>query len=965
MTRIPFYRRIRFRVTVTLTLLLLITAASSAYLSIETARQGFEDLIHRQFHATMDTAENFIHFVGETAVLWSRHLADEKEANDYLKDGNLEALVPHLRSHAKQIAADSIIMLDANGQVVVDSNQALPTGISLSSLRIVRETLSKREPLTEVQDLNGNFVIYASASMTSPKGDRALGMVLIGYTINNHFLQKIKQNTDVELAIVRRRALVASTLPPEYVDNPIPFLQYQLLLNDDERVSPARLGDEEYFFAARPLEVMSQNMNGSLLLAHPRAPLTLIEQQVYRKIALFTLIGFALILLIGLRLSGRLTQPIRKLSRLTQGMTYSDYDKRIDIDSGDEFQELAYHFNRMMERVTEKDRELRENNINLEQKIEQRTKELNQAVDALQKSQSRLSTAMRVASLGSWEWDLIENRWQCSADTCRIFGCECESSKERSSPCMACVHPEDLHKIRQNREKAQRGEYPDSLDYTVLTSDGEKRHIHEQILLTFNSQGQPKKAIGTVQDITGRKQAEALIERQARFDALTELPNRRHLLERMEEGLARAKRHGNTGALMFLDLDHFKTINDSLGHQVGDQLLIEVASRLRDSVRREDLVARHGGDEFVVLLSEFSDDPELTASNAQRIAEKIQSALCAPFLISGHELHISPSLGISLFPTTDENVHDILKHADTAMYKAKEEGRNAIRFYRPSMQTKADERLSLEKDLRLALERDEFSLHYQPQVDSKGNLIGLEALLRWQHPHRGMVPPSTFIPVAETSGQIIPIGEWVMENACSQLRQWADLGLAGEIRYISINVSPRQFHLQDFPERVEQALHSSGISPSRLKLELTEGIMIKKLSDTINKMRRLKELGVSIAIDDFGTGYSSLTYLKKLPISQLKIDRSFVQDIAVDTNDAAIVETIISMARHLGLDVVAEGVETSEQLEFLRSRGCHTFQGYYFSRPLDNNALEIWLRRKPSTSAPTRADHIKLIKPAS
>jgi diguanylate cyclase (GGDEF)-like protein/PAS domain S-box-containing protein len=962
LTQIPFHHRIRFRVTVTLSLLLLITAAGSAYLSIETARQGFEDLIQRQFHATMDTAENFIHFVGETAVLWSRHLADEKEANDYLNKGDLKALAPHLQSHAKQIAADSIIMLDNNGQVMADSNQSLPVGISLSSLRIVRETLSRQQPLTEVQDLNGNFVIYASAAMNNLDNDKVLGMVLIGYTINNQFLQKIKKNTAVELAIVRRRALVASTLPPEYVDNPIPFLQYQLLLNDDDRVAPARLGEADYFFAARPLEVMSQNMNGSLLLAHPRAPLTLIEEQVYRKITLFTLAGFILILLVGLRLSGRLTQPIQQLSRLTQRITHGGYDRRIEIQTGDEFEDLAYHFNQMMERVTEKDRELRENNITLEQKIEQRTKELNQAVDALQKSQSRLSTAMRVASLGSWEWDLIENRWQCSADTCRIFGCECESRKERPSPCMACVHPEDLHKIRQNREKAQRGEYPDSLDYTVLTSEGEKRHIHEQILLTFNSQGQPIKAIGTVQDITGRKQAEALIERQARFDALTELPNRRHLLERMEEGLARAKRHGNTGALMFLDLDHFKTINDSLGHQVGDQLLIEVASRLRDSVRREDLVARHGGDEFVVLLSEFSDDPELTASHAQRIADKIQSALCAPYLISGHELHISPSLGISLFPTADEDVHDILKHADTAMYKAKEEGRNAVRFYRPSMQTKADERLALEKDLRLALEREEFSLHYQPQVDHKGSLIGLEALLRWHHPHRGMVQPSTFIPVAETSGQIIPIGEWVMESACRQLRQWADRGLAREIQYISINVSPRQFHLQDFPEQVEQVLYNTGISPSRLKLELTEGIMIKKLSDTINKMRRLKELGVSIAIDDFGTGYSSLTYLKKLPITQLKIDRSFVQDIALDANDAAIVETIISMARHLGLDVVAEGVETSEQLEFLLSRGCHTFQGYYFSRPLDLAALSNWLQGRSVPPTSGKADHIKLVK---
>ncbi|MEN8133580.1 MAG: EAL domain-containing protein, partial [Pseudomonadota bacterium] len=439
--------------------------------------------------------------------------------------------------------------------------------------------------------------------------------------------------------------------------------------------------------------------------------------------------------------------------------------------------------------------------------------------------------------------------------------------------------------------------------------------------------------IGIMLDITERRKAAELIEHQATFDALTNLPNRRLLLDRVVQALARCRRHEHKGALLFLDLDQFKHINDSLGHPVGDALLREVSKRLKKGLREEDTPARLGGDEFVVLFSELSDNPKQAAQQAQAGAEKIQTKLAAPYTIHNHELHITVSIGIAMFPMEDESADDIVRYADTAMYRAKEAGRNTIRFFLPSMQLAAQQRLRLQNDLRQALLRNEFQLYFQPQVDASGNIIGAEALLRWQHPKRGNIAPVCFIPVAEETGQILAIGEWVLESALSQLKAWTNDIAEFSLRNLAINVSPRQFRQEDFVLQIERVLGQTGADPQRLTLELTEGILVENLEDTIQKMEALKMLGVRFSIDDFGTGYSSLAYLKRLPLDEIKIDRSFVCDITTDPSDANLVETIITMAQQLGLEVVAEGVETEEQLDFLRRKGCRLFQGYYFSRP--------------------------------
>jgi len=454
-------------------------------------------------------------------------------------------------------------------------------------------------------------------------------------------------------------------------------------------------------------------------------------------------------------------------------------------------------------------------------------------------------------------------------------------------------------------------------------------------------------AVVTFRDITRRKRIEAQLEHQALFDPLTDLPNRNLLINRMQQVHARCVRRGHLGAVLYLDLDRFKAINDALGHKVGDQLIKQVAARLSSHLRKEDTVAHLSGDEFVILLSEINDDPETAQNQALSYAENIRESLSQPYEIEEQQLHSTPSIGITLFPMGNENAQSILQEADTAMYLAKEQGRNTIHFYIPSMQLAADERLALENDLRKSLDQNEMRLNFQPQVDINGLAKGAEVLLRWHHPKRGLVSPADFIPLAEDTGLIIPIGEWVLYQACQLISNWQDEGIE-EPHTLAVNVSPRQFRLASFVPRVKAILEETGANPACLELELTEGIVVDNVEDTIEKMSTLRELGVRFSLDDFGTGYSSLSYLKRLPLDKLKIDQSFVRDICTDTNDATIVETIISMGRHMDLHVIAEGVETKQELDFLDAKGCHTYQGFYFSRPVEWDAYKLFLLKNSS-----------------
>ncbi len=456
-----------------------------------------------------------------------------------------------------------------------------------------------------------------------------------------------------------------------------------------------------------------------------------------------------------------------------------------------------------------------------------------------------------------------------------------------------------------------------------------------------NAAGQVTHYLGTFSDIRDPKEAERKIIELAFYDALTGLPNRRLLLDRLNHAMAASSREGNFGAMLLLDMDDFKTLNDTRGHEVGDQLLIEVARRLRKTLRETDSAARLGGDEFVILLENLSMEQSLAATHAESIAGKIRAAISEPFELNDNIHYATPSIGVTLFRNHDDNADALFRQADLALYQAKDAGRNAIRFYSPTMQSLVDERAKLEMGLRRALAEDEFVLHYQAQVDSAGKMIGAEALLRWQQPGEKMVPPGDFISVAEDCGLIVPIGSWVMDKACRVLADWAKKPALEKLR-LSVNISARQFHQPDFIAEVKSALQQSGARPERLMLELTEGLLLKNAETAIQTMEALKKIGVGFSIDDFGIGYSSLAYLKRLPLDQLKIDRSFVCDIADNEDDRAIVHAIISLASSLGLQVIAEGVETAAQREFLAAHNCHAYQGYLFSHPAPVEEFE-WM----------------------
>lgn len=434
-------------------------------------------------------------------------------------------------------------------------------------------------------------------------------------------------------------------------------------------------------------------------------------------------------------------------------------------------------------------------------------------------------------------------------------------------------------------------------------------------------------------DISSRKKSEQKIHQLAFYDALTKLPNRRLLMDRLQHAMAVSLRNSNYGALIFIDLDHFKTINDTQGHGVGDKLLIAVAERLLACVRKSDSVARLGGDEFVILLEGLSGSVNEAATQSEIVAEKIRAQLGQNYLLNDFECQVSSSMGICLLLGYTESVDDLFKHADVAMYQAKAAGRNTFRFFDPKMQAVLDTRAELQAALRYALEKQQFRLYYQIQVDNQCRPLGAEVLLRWEHPERGLVSPMQFVPLAEETGLIVPIGLWVLQTACMQLKTWQDDAQTRALT-LAVNVSAKQFRQADFVALVQRTLEESGARASQLKLELTESIVLENVEDTINKMRELKLLGVSFSMDDFGTGYSSLQYLKRLPLDQIKIDQSFVRDINSDNNGAVIVQTIIAMTAALGLNVIAEGVETQSQLEFLEVSGCQAFQGYLFSKPI-------------------------------
>jgi diguanylate cyclase (GGDEF)-like protein/PAS domain S-box-containing protein len=554
------------------------------------------------------------------------------------------------------------------------------------------------------------------------------------------------------------------------------------------------------------------------------------------------------------------------------------------------------------------------------------------------RAKERLDLALSSSSIALWDWDLRADRVYFNENWNRIRGGAPAESTFSGAEVLEWNHPDDREIFRvalSNTLKAVSEEF--DCEYRIASGSGEWVWVHSRGKVTHrDAAGKAQRMTGTSMNVTKRKATEERAEYLATRDGLTGLPNRVLLHDRLEQAVVNATRLRTGFGFMFIDLDRFKTINDSLGHHVGDALLKQVALRLTSCIRASDTVARLGGDEFAVILENLKDQHD---EGAQQVADKMIEAMGAPMLIEGQHLNTSCSIGISLFPADGKDTATLMKHADVAMYFAKEKGRNNYQFFSAEMNARAQERLSVENHLRLALRRHELLLHYQPRMSFAGELLGVEALIRWQHPRRGLLPPDRFIDVAEDSGLIVPIGEWVLEAACAQAAAWQRTVRPG-LR-LSVNISVGQVvDGERLYSAVARALQRSALDPSTLELELTESLLMQNLGDKAQLLNRLGTLGVSLSIDDFGTGYSSLAYLKSLPVDAIKIDGSFVRDISSNTGDTAIIRAIVAMAHSLQLSVVAEGVETPEQYAALKALGCDEYQGFHESPALPAAALE-------------------------
>jgi len=559
------------------------------------------------------------------------------------------------------------------------------------------------------------------------------------------------------------------------------------------------------------------------------------------------------------------------------------------------------------------------------------------ALEQLRESRAGLAHAQSLAHIGSWEWDLATGEIRCSEEVYSI--CSIDGSKCDGNPILDPVHHLDRSFVRSSIDDAVAKRGPLSFDYRILL-EGEERTLHAELVTVLDEGGEPVCLTGTIQDITERKLAEEQIRLLAYYDALTGLPNRRFFMQQLEQALVFANRNDRMLAVLFLDLDRFKLVNDTLGHGVGDRLLQDVADRLLRCVRRSDclaradeecppsLVSRLGGDEFTIMLSDIDHFQDVA-----KVARRILEAVCVPYSLEGQEVFVSTSIGISLYPFDASTASDLIRNADGAMYQAKEQGRNGYQIYDESMNAKALERIILESQLHKALKDEEFTVYYQPQVSSRsGQVVGIEALVRWKSRELGMVEPGRFLPLAEEIGLVIQIDQWVMAHACRQHKLWLDAGLPPVT--LALNISGQHFMKNELLETITAILKESGLDPGLLELELTEGVLMAHTEKTVKTLQALKGMGVRLAIDDFGTGFSSLSYLKRFPLDVLKIDRTFIKDIITDPDDAAITVATIEMARTLKLQVIAEGVETQPQLDFLTRNGCDLYQGYLFSRPV-------------------------------
>ncbi len=582
-----------------------------------------------------------------------------------------------------------------------------------------------------------------------------------------------------------------------------------------------------------------------------------------------------------------------------------------------------------------------------------------ETADKLRASQNMLDHAQRIAQLGHWEWDRTTRRVNWSRSCGELISTENFTQNKSMTALHEFIHSDDLEDVSNSFHSAVTEAHHYQVEFRLQVPGNVEKVMKMQAEPQLDESGKCITMLGTLQDITERHNTQQQIHNLAFYDHVTSLPNRALLQQRLTNTLERSKRYATMFAVLFLDLDRFKQVNDTLGHDAGDNLLFQVSERLTQSLRESDMIARSssdenaarhtiarlGGDEFVVLLTEIQK-----AEDAARVAQRIAKQIAQGYEIKGSAVSISTTIGISVYPTDGEDAEALLKNADIAMYHAKKKGRNRFEFYSKEINQKAQERFSLEQDLRKSITNQDFRLVYQPKLSCKtGSVCGVEALVRWDHPDYGPISPMDFITLAEETELIIPLGEWITESACRQVKEWHDKGMTD--LHVSVNCSSIQLMKADIPALLVSVLERTGLAPEFLEIELTESLLLEDVERGIEIIGDLKATGIMTSIDDFGTGYSSMSYLRRLPVDKLKIDQSFIREIGVQKTDAAIVDAILTLARHLDLSVVAEGVETQPQMDFLLAHGASEMQGYFFSKPLRPEEFEQWLQDR-TKSAP-------------